>query len=168
MSSIKLKEGNCIEDGCSYFGRLIAKRCQSHYWQNRQKVKKTSPAKVLKTSLDEKRKKELGVFFAKQILQIPEHCEECGTNLGGWKHFNAKAIIAHILPKRKTFGFPSVATHPMNRMFFCVPCHTDFDNKGSDHVKKMKSLKIIKERLQEFYSELTEEEQNRVPEHFIK
>lgn len=163
MSSIKIKEGNCIEEGCSYFGKLIAKRCQNHYWAHRSSIKKSSPTGAAKIAKEGERKKSLNVFFASQILQIPTYCEECETNLSGWKHVRPRAIIAHILPKRKVFGFPSVATHPQNRMFFCPDCHTDFDQKGTDHALKMKSLPEMKRRFQEFKDELTPEERNRVP-----
>ena len=76
-----------------------------------------------------------------------------------------RAIIAHILPKREVGGFPSVATHPRNRMFYCPDCHTDFDNKGSDHVSQMKSLPVMRQRYAEFKDCLTIAEQQRVPEY---
>lgn len=161
---MKVKTGACID--CGNSGGLIARRCQSCYWKYRRKVKKESPAERLKIANKGKAKKELDIFFASQILNIPTYCEECGTNLTGWRSINPKAIIAHILPKRKTYGFPSVATHPQNRMFFCVPCHTDFDNKGSDHIAKMKSLPVMRERLKEFRDRLTESEKERIPEPF--
>lgn len=166
-STIKQKEGNCIEETCSYFGVLIAKRCQTCYWQYRAGLKKDKPAESRKTSENEIYKKKLAVFFASQILQIPGNCEECNKSLGGLKAWKPKIIIAHILPKRKEFGFPSVACHPQNRMFYCWDCHTDFDTKGKDHAKQLKSLPLMRERFLAFKDELTEQELARVPDYLL-
>lgn len=164
MSTIKPKKGKCIDcptDAPEQF--LTAKRCQRHYWLHRQKIAAKKPAKQAK----EKKRKDLSVFFASQLLQVPSFCEECGESLLPWKNSKIfqRAIIAHILPKRENGGFPSVATHPQNRMFYCPDCHTDFDNKGAAHAAGMKSLPVMRERYQEFKNSLTEAERMRVPEY---
>ena len=157
---MKRKTGKCIDcppDAPATY--LIAKRCQKHYWIHRKKVNQDKP---------KKERPDLKTYFANQILQIPTKCEECGADLTYWKKQMPKAIIAHILPKRVTGGFPSVATHPANRMFFCpTPCHADYDNKGNDHALKMKSLPIIRERFDIFKGLLTESELQRIPD-FLK
>lgn len=163
---IKPKEGACEVDGCGYFGVLIAKKCKTHYWQHRASVKKNSSSNRLKMAEKKERQKDLNEWFEKQIAQIPTYCEECGTNLGGWRQVMPRAIIAHILPKRLTAGgFPSVATHPMNRMFYCPDCHNRYDNRGWSHVPTMKSYPKVLERFKEFAGDLTEEEFNRLPEY---
>ena len=140
-STIKTKKGFCIDCKDGKEKPLTAKRCQTHYWKHREKVNKEKN-KDKKAWKAEKRK-ELNVFFANQILALPNNCEECNASLKYWKTSKLiKATIAHILPKREN-GFPSVATHPMNRMFFCPDCHTNFDNGDSKDAEKMKSLPII-------------------------
>lgn len=168
-STIKQKSGNCIEENCSYFGVLIAKRCQTHYWQYRAGLKKDNATEGLKTSQtkNDDDKKLQNVWFASQILQIPHNCEECNKSLGALKSWKPKIIIAHILPKRKEYGFPSVACHPQNRMFYCWDCHTDFDNKGHDHAKQLKSLPLMRERFLQFKDDLTERELARVPDYLL-
>lgn len=165
-SSIKKKEGSCKEEGCGYFGPLIAQRCADHYWASRRQAKKNKSSQGLKISQKGDDLKKMGVFFANQILQIPNCCEECGKSLASLKAWKPKIIIAHILPKKKTAGgFPSVAMHPENRMFFCWDCHTNYDNLGSEYALKMNSLPIMRERFQRFKKELTQGELNRIPNH---
>lgn len=159
------KTGKCID--CGYLGAIIAKRCVSCYWPHRASLKKDRSTGGLKKSGGKKSGKELGIFFASQIRQIPKACEECGTGLSGWRSFLPAAIIAHILPKRET-GFPEVATEENNIMFFCPDCHTDFDNKGESHARQMKSLPIMKERLKLFYEKLTDRNKNRVPAYLME
>lgn len=166
-STIKQKTGTCIEENCSYSGVLIAKRCQQHYWQHRSGLKKDKPSKPLissqTTNTDDY--KSQNTWFCEQIAQIPQCCEECGKDLTRLKLWRPKIIIAHILPKRKVYGFPSVATHPENRMFYCWDCHTDFDTKGSDHAKKLKTLPLMRERFLAFKDELSEADLTRVPDY---
>lgn len=165
-SAIKPKEGACEVDGCGYFGVLIAKKCRTHYWQHRASLKKDSSANRLKIAEKKERQNDLTEWFAKQVAQIPTYCEECGVNLGGWRQVMPKAIIAHILPKRTTFGgFPSVAIHPENRMFFCPDCHNRYDNRGWSYAPTMKSYPLLVERLGKFIGDLTSQEFNRLPEH---
>lgn len=160
---MKQKTGTCID--CGYFGGIIAKRCQNCYWAYRARVKKDKGVQSLKISQTGNDDKKLGVWFAEQIAQIPAKCEECSAPLYSWAKFLPAAIIAHILPKRKNGGFPDVAKNPNNRMFYCPDCHTNFDQKGHDHVKQMKSLPLIKERLSLFIDELSEADKNRVPDY---
>lgn len=156
---MKVKTGICID--CGFSGGIIALRCRSCYWKYRSKVKKESPGERLKIAKKKDGKKDLDKFFEIQIKKIPTYCEECGTNLTGWKHVRPKALIAHILPKRSNM-FPEVATHPNNRMFFCPDCHTDFDNKGSEFISGMKSLPKIKTRLKTFIGNISEANQERI------
>lgn len=165
MSSIKPKTGSCSHGGCGYSGRLIGGKCQRHYWQGRASKSKTKPANVLKEAQKTERTKELDIWFLDQIQMIPNHCEECETNLGGWRQVMPKAIIAHILPKRVNHGFPDVATHPDNRMFLCPDCHTNLDNKGSDFALNMKSLNLMRSRYKQIEPFLSESDVSRVPDY---
>ena len=137
--------------------------CQSHYWQ--ENAKKNAEKNKEKNAWKEEKRKELNIFFASQILEVPRCCEECGADLTYWKNSKLwKAIIAHILAKREN-AFPRFALHPKNRMFYCPDCHTNFDNGDSNHAKQMKSLPLMRERFNEFKPLLTESELARVPEY---
>lgn len=157
---MKTKIGKCIDCPDDAPEKpLIADRCGFHYWKHRSEIN----SKKSKAREKKEIRIERDIFFANQILQIPKCCEECECDLSYWKRAMPKAIIAHILPKRERGGFPSVATHPQNRMFYCPDCHTDFDNKGESHAQQMKSLLIMRERFNEFKNCLTESELERVP-----
>lgn len=161
---IKQKTGVCID--CPTGSRevpLIAKRCKNHYWQHRAKENTHSVKKAAK----EARQAELKVFFANQTLVMPDKCEESGQQLPKSPAWLKKACIAHILPKRPDFGFPSVAAHPMNKIFLHPDIHSNMDNLGRDYIMKMKSLPVMKERVAILFPLLTPEEKNRVPEYFL-
>jgi len=139
--------------------------CEHHYWAyNRKKgIKKASKSK---SGIEKKNKKaELNVFFANQLPQIPNNCENCQTDITYYRSNKNmwRSLVAHILPKRDNYGFPTVATHPQNRVFLCPTCHGNYDNLGSDFAKSMQCLPIMKERFNEFKHLLTESEIQRVP-----
>lgn len=150
-----------------------------HYWSNRRAIyaeraankaadTPTKPRKpIAKVSKNKKRdaeaivkKKELNLFFADQILQIPRCCENCGEPFGYIPAWQRKWVIAHILPKAT---FKSVATHPMNRMFLCIMsdhnCHDNYDRRGQDHRRIMPVHKLAMERLEYFKHLLTDREE---------
>ena len=161
MNSIKPKIGNCKHEGCNYHGALISGLCPPDYWESRRKINSTKKQNLEKKEV----KKELSVFFANQLKDNPEFCEECGVSLRASKAINPRSVIAHILPKRKSC-FPSVATHSDNRLFLCVDCHSNYDNKGWDYISQMKVFELAKERLALFVDCLTEFELNKLPEIF--
>lgn len=164
--AIPLKKGRCEVEGCSYFGPLIAKKCKDHYWEHRANVKNKGAQKPLKSpnkgGNEKEQDKELQIWFLQQIQQAPKCCEECGVSLRPVLSWNPKIAIAHILPKRKG-KFPSVKTHPDNRMFYCWDCHTNFDNLGSEYAYKMQSLPLMRERYKKIEPFLTEKEITLVP-----
>lgn len=162
MSSIKPKIGKCKDCPAGAAAKpLTAGRCQQHYWEYRNKVNSQKPAAKAKKA----KKASLNVFFASEILTTPNKCEECGGDLRYWRQSKvfARALIAHILPKREKGGFPTVATHPKNKMYFCPDCHTNYDNKGADYAAKMQSLPVMRERFNEFKHLLSESDLQRVP-----
>lgn len=163
-SSIKPKRGCCptCDNGKEIY--TLGGFCKDHYWENNAKKKKEK-AKAKGTDADKKKKlKELNVFFASQLIQVPDECENCGESLAYLKRSSMKkAIIAHILPKREKYGFPEVATHPQNRLFLCGDCHTNFDNKGEDFAVNMKAFPLILERFKEFKHLISEANKQRLP-----
>jgi len=117
--------------------------------------KKKDPAK-------DKIKKDLNVFFAEQALVFPERCEECGDRLNGSTMFDRRKSTCHILPKTASGGFPSVATHPQNKLFMCCMggCHGHerFDNGDANDRIKMNVYSKAVERFKTFEHLLTPRE----------
>lgn len=109
-------------------------------------------------------KKELNVFFAKQALVFPERCEECDERLNGYTMFDRRKSTCHILPKTAHGGFPSVATHPANKMFLCCGggCHGHETWDASvDNRINMKVYNMAVERFKTFESSLTPHDHNK-------
>lgn len=160
---MNVKTGKCLD--CPQDAQeqpLIAKRCQRHYWEHRAKINAKKP----KAKAKFERAKTLGVFFANQTLTMPLNCEECNALLPKSPDWLRRACIAHILPKREIYGFPSVAIHPQNKIFLCPDCHTNMDNLGVDRILKMKTLPIMQERVKKLIECLKPAELNKLPEHF--
>ncbi len=113
------------------------------------------------------KKKEVKVFYANQALIAPANCENCGNPLQPTKDFHSRAHICHILFKDKISGCPSVSTHPQNRWFGCMDCHTIYDNallNGNFYtVEAMKIFPVLVERMKLVYPEIKQTELRRVP-----
>lgn len=165
MAAIRQNIGRCKDDDHTDTKEvpLIAGRCQFHYWQHRQQVNKDKPKNKAKKA----EKATFAVFFANQALTFPEKCEETGQRLPKSPAWMKRACIAHILKKRSDYGFPSVATHPANKIFLHPDVHSNMDNLGEAYILKMKSLPIMKERVKILLPFLTPEELNRVPEYLL-
>lgn len=161
---IKAKRGKCIDcpPGAGEVP-LTAKRCKTHYWAHRRQVNQQKPRNQQKKA----EKGTFAVFFASQALVFPDKCEESGQPLPKSPAWMKKACIAHILKKRSDFGFPSVATHPSNKIFLHPDIHANMDNLGESYILKMKSLPVMKERVKILLPFLTEEERNRVPDYLL-
>lgn len=161
---IKVKKGKCVD--CppgSGDVPLTARRCQGHYWKHRHQVNKEKAGNKAKRA----EKDTFAMFFASQALTFPEFCEETGQRLPKSPAWMKKACIAHILKKRSDFGFPSVATHPTNKIFLHPDVHANMDNLGREYILKMKSLPVMKARVKILLPFLTPEELNRVPDYLL-
>lgn len=112
------------------------------------KLKGKPPANVKREAKTAK-----GVFFASQIAAAPAKCENCRESLRETKAINPAAIVAHIVPKSK---FPSVATHPNNRMYLCDTCHGKYDNGSTKEIQAMNCFQVAVERLKTFVKLITE------------
>lgn len=161
---IKPKIGECKDcPAGSAHKPLTAGRCQNHYWEYRRSVNSKKPKAVAKKL----HKEGLNVFFASQILTMPSTCEESGKPLPKSPLWMRRACVAHILPKRPDYGFPSVAMHPMNKIFLHPDIHQDMDNFGESYVLKMRSLPIMRERVKQLIPFLSPGELNRLPQYFL-
>lgn len=119
---------------------------------------KNNPSSKLKTEV----KKKLNVFFAEQSLVFPERCENCGERLDKSSAFSRRSQTCHILPKSENSGFPSVATHPSNKVFMCCfgGCygHGKYDYNDANTRKSMPVYQLAIERFRSFENHLTEKE----------
>jgi hypothetical protein len=106
--------------------------------------------------------KELNVFFADASLVFPVYCENCGEKLLNTGSFTRRSQTCHILPKTASGGFPSVATHPSNKVFMCCfsGCygHGNWDNQDANKRKSMSVYDLAIERFRKFEHLLTEQE----------
>lgn len=163
---MKRKQGICDVEGC-VCQIYSKKKCQFHYWQQNAKDNAEKKKNNGKAAAKQKTAKDLNLFFASQLLEVPDNCENCGDSLDYLKRSRMrKSIIAHILPKRPVGGFSKVATHPKNKLFLCLDCHTDFDNKGAEFATTMNCFELMCERFLEFENELSESDKQRLPFYF--
>jgi len=81
--------------------------------------------------------------MGKELAKNPI-CAECGAWIPPAFY---RAAIAHVLPKRKEYGFPSVARHPLNKMFLGAGCgcHKKYDDtwEGASQMKIWSTAIII-------------------------
>jgi hypothetical protein len=123
---------------------------------------KAKPKGETITQAEKEFKKELNVFFASQTLVMPYLCDNCNQLLKAFNTFERRACIAHIIPKsgKQAVGFPTVATHPQNKLFLCAKggCHNSWDNKGAEDRAGMNCYQLAIERFNQFKHLLTESE----------
>jgi hypothetical protein len=145
MSSIPIKKGKCVDCGPDQPDKpLTAGRCQPHYWRFRTSVQ-ADKRKVKNVDVNVNQdKKDLDEWFHLQISNMPSKCENCGEALIKFAPWAAKSYVAHILPKRY---FKSVRLHVMNRIFLCLQCHGDYDNRGWSKAMTMPVWPLAFERL---------------------
>lgn len=160
---IKQKIGQCIdcEDGPNK--PIIAGRCQYHYWGYRNKVTTDKRKQSDLSEECDQKQRALDSWFANQVNNLPKHCENCGKYLNPYAPWGAKTYIAHIVPKR---NFESVMCHPLNRMFLCAICHTNYDNWPEVKVMAMPVFAIAVERFLSIAPSIVFEELNSLPDFF--
>lgn len=141
------------------------------YWKRRQAQKLGAPhSEQEKKEEKSKKKGDLKVYYADQALAAPSKCENCGKNLQPTINFHPRAHIAHIIAKTREGGCPSVSTHPQNKWFACLDCHTLYDKsigEGDFYVViQMPVFNICTQRFQLFKEEIKESEWKNVPSIF--
>lgn len=165
MPSIQLKKGQCKDCASGPPKPLIAGRCQPHYWQYRNSLKAIATAADVPSRYQED--KQQAAWFAMQISQMPKHCENCDEYLNQFAPWGAKSYVAHILAKRDNM-FPSMACHPLNRVFLCIQCHTNYDNWGDNaKVMAMRAYPVILERFHQMYDDIPPSELTHLPAYLI-
>lgn len=103
----------------------------------------------------------LVLYFKYHIKSAKGICENCGAKIPKWQYGMTQA---HILPKRDTYGFPSVKAELDNHMELCVHngCHPLYDNSWED-AQQMPVFVIAKQRFLLFYHKIAPEEKSRIP-----
>jgi len=145
---IKPREGQCLDCSVGTTKKLMAKRCFEgpffHYQKHKQKQYAAKKKSNKPNSAD---KITLGKWFNTQISMLPASCENCEEPLNKFAPWSARAYIAHIVPKKH---FKSVETHPLNRLFLCIDCHTNYDNWLSRDIVKMPVSNLAISRFKTF------------------
>lgn len=153
--SIKPKTDKCVDCGPDEPKRFVmAGRCcvepyfhyQKHksakYAENSQKRKRDKSLRTL-----EKSGMTIGQWYNMQISLMTRECENCGEYLNPYNVIGKHAYIAHIVPKRH---IESVAVHPLNRMFLCVDCHSNYDNWLNKDIVNMQCWPVAIKRFNLF------------------
>ncbi len=150
------------------------------------------PKKSAKKIAEEKAEKEnksgetLDAWFEKGMIEYDPICMECGFSAMWLKEPQEdtkkaeayklmwRAAQAHVLPKKKRFGFPSIATHPENRIIllpswgghFCG-CHGFYDSNWYN-ASTMKIWPLVVEKFKRLYPFIAEPERKNIPEQLLK
>ena len=140
-------------------GKVKSKR------EQQQKVSNTRKVASNKLRLDDyKENVGLDLFFGNAAIELSKHpyCENCGEFID--ERFY-KAATAHVLPKRKVFGFPSVACNPLNKLFLGsgCGCHHEYDTSWDDASKMQIWSKVVLIFI-ELYPFIEEKEKKNIPE----
>jgi hypothetical protein len=159
----KLTDGNIRNErrAGSITGNFKSFVMSKPYWKQRQEMKLKGPKPASAKRTDDLKK---GKFFADALKSAPSKCMECGDSLRGTMAINPAAIVAHILAKSKTNGVPSMAIHPLNKVYLCGDCHTNMDNQGCSFIRKMKIYELMKGRVATMWPEIPKNEERKVPE----
>jgi hypothetical protein len=162
---IKKKTGKCCD--CGKETILCDGRCNYHYWRHRdaEGAAKRKAKGITSDAYGDKR--AVDRWFQEQINQMPDRCEECNERLYNYAPHALRSFVAHVVPKRKVYGCPSVKMHPMNRLFLCTPCHTNYDTWGADKVTQMNCYRLAVERFLLLCGAIAEQEWKNVPGHLI-
>lgn len=163
----KYKIGECVDcliNGDNSQKPLIKDRCESHYWRYRSSLKKPKEKQKTYTTISRGKVKQtdpdLQKWFELQVSLCYRYCECCGEPIFSPSKLN----IAHILPKREN-KFPEVKTHPLNVIYLCWDCHTNYDNQGESFALKMPCLNKMKSRVLQMQEHLSISQWQRIPEY---
>lgn len=105
----------------------------------------------------------LKLFYSAAAFELESnpHCQNCGAFIPS--HYY-RSSTAHVLPKRKEYGFPSVSAHPKNRLFLGsnCGCHFKYDRSWDD-ASNMAVWPLAVERFKEIYPYIAPEELKNLP-----
>ncbi len=134
------------------------------------------PKKPLK-KVSDKKKKEMAeekklrgdedtdlVKWYKRQIKFMDLCEESGLRLETHIYKYAIMSVCHILPKSTC---PSVAIHPLNRVFLVPDLHFKFDSSSWEEREKWACWPVVRDRLVMIYPDIAPEERRHFPESVI-
>lgn len=107
---------------------------------------------------------KLQKFFANAAQELMRHpfCQNCKSRI---PQAYFRAATAHVLPKRKEYGFPSIASHPANKLFLGAGCgcHYLYDRSWED-AAKMVVWPLAVAAFKELYPFIAENEKKNIPD----
>jgi len=124
-------------------------------------IPRVSPKRKEENKQPDIHQEELDKWFDARIAEAKEHpfCEECGCSvanqLNSKDNWVRRASIAHIFPKRKIGGFPSVSCHEFNWVLLCIDHHHSLDSSW-DAARKMKVWPMVVDKARLFSDTITE------------
>lgn len=170
-STIKRKERICID--CRLPKKIFSHgRC--YECSRRQRAELVMEESNIRSSFIIKKPKvrevdaELDRWFEEGRLEMTGICMNCGQPTCKYDDLYYRHSLSHILQKKDgNGGFPSVRTHPKNRLELCFwapnSCHTNYDN-GILKISEMSCRNIIIDRVIQMYPLIDEEERKNIPE----
>lgn len=159
-------QGKC--DACGTWNSLEEKVIPSKTYR----LPKVSLKRKEQNKQPEIEKDLLDKWFNERIAEAKKicKCENCGKDvmnqLNSTEVWVSRASIAHIFPKRKAGGFPSVSCHELNWVLLCIDCHTEMD-ANYDRAKKMKVWEHVCRKARIFSHLITEPKSKLPPELFV-
>lgn len=107
---------------------------------------------------------ELELWYDKmaKIIDKNPYCWNCGSFIPKTYY---RAATAHVIPKRKNYGFPSVKTHESNYLVLGASCgcHGKYDNSWDD-ASKMKIWPMAVERFKLIFPFIHKSELKNIPD----
>lgn len=135
------------------------------------KIRKLAPQAI--DNKVEESQMQLYWMLAKKELAIHPYCQECNAPIPEkikliGKKFTLdgyRCATAHVLPKRKEYGFPSVASNPINRLFLgpVCGCHNKYDKSWED-AAQMKVWPLAVEIFKKLYPLIHPSERKNIPD----
>lgn len=119
------------------------------------------------------------LWFKEKMATSEAKCSECGMVAEWLKQPQYapiwKACQAHILPKKKRYGFPSIATHPDNHMVLfpswgghLCGCHGFYDSNWYNSSTMKIWPQVLKTIMEKLLPKIAPEERKNIPDIFIK
>lgn len=140
----------------SYFNRLhkikLGQLPKEAVAKPKKPLKKVSDKKAAELKVAKGSDSELDLWFVAKRKEMVGRCLFCNQKTEKDNDDTYRRSIAHLLPKNKSVGFPSVATHPDNYIELCFhnnSCHTNLDSGKItwEFIKDSKEWDVIKEKL---------------------
>ena len=184
-TKIKIKNCKCSPDckllpsfGCAGYNiKHIKQELKEKNFEKYRRNKILKRKKAAKNNLSRKlhqvssvpkEKLELEQWFSNMAFKIAQHpyCLECELNgvLTFIPEKYYRMASAHTLPKRKEYGFPSVAAHPENGFTLATTCghHANYDKSWED-ASKMKIWPLAIEKIKKMLPFIAASEMKNLP-----